>query len=643
MLSENFASKKPDEVKKIIGDKLIEILDLEELAPEFDEKQEHDFQFFFVGIYYLSFSSLVIFKNGAEANKDILARSKFKSVGDVPGFKDKELDLSRCYLLGGDFAKLADAALNLLGEIEESIQNFSVKSLIAKTTSSKAQKKLLNAEKADVRKRLNIKDKPLHTPELELTDEQKGFLFSGDFHNVAYARRMEYVFGKQLRYIRAADKWATYSKGIWTIESNARNSAIYPYTNQLAEALIECASNKKERQIAETFASTKKINMSIAQLKGLSSLFITYQDLNTHKNLLNCKNGVIDLQTKKLLPHAPEFLFTQMINAEYRAGYHNEIVDNFLKDIMPDDQTRAALLRFLGYGLTGEISEEKALFIHGGGGNGKGTLTKTLLRLLGTYATAFPIEGVLSRYQTRDANAATPAFNQLEFKRLAIAEEIPAGEKLNLAKFKLLTGGDPLPIRRLHEEFSVIEDPTHKMIFSGNHLPELDDTRDFGLNRRLSVIKFTQTFDAVNADIHLKDILSTPDALSGLLTLLVDNAAQWYQDGLINSAAMDLAKNEYLREQDFILEFIDEYCVVVANATIRLKEFTEKLRAESSVARTMTDRELNNALTKALSSLENVSKKKAHGVSKIFGLGWQSDESIDDQLGIPISPEDIPY
>jgi len=167
-------------------------------------------------------------------------------------------------------------------------------------------------------------------------------------------------------------------------------------------------------------------------------------------------------------------------------------------------------------------------FNSGSGGNGKGTLTKLVMSCLGDFAVSFPIEGILESGRFVDANAPTPAFNSLLFNRLAISEEIPAGKKLNAAKFKLLTGGDPLPIRHLYKEMTVIKDPTHTMIFSDNHLPELEDAHDPGILRRLLNINFTQSFIGDKCDETLKQRLLVPDSLNFFLTLLVQNATRLF-------------------------------------------------------------------------------------------------------------------
>ena len=452
-------------------------------------------------------------------------------------------------------------------------------------------------------------------------------LFGAPNDDLSNSRRIADVFQKELRYISDADKWLTFDGTVWNIGSNARNYPVYPFTARLADILKANARSDKERKIAIAFHNLKRVNPAISYLKNNALITITRKDLNTHKNLLNCLNGVVDLETKKLYPHNPELLLTQKARAEYRPDYYSDIVNKFFCDILPDEPTRRAFLRYLGYCLTGELDYENGLFIFGSGRNGKGATLQTMLYLLNDYATTIPIETILLRYKSRDPNAPTPSFNQLEYRRLAIADEIPAGEKLAADKFKQLTGADKINIRNLHEESRMLDNPMFKTIFSGNHLPEIEDPDDEGLNERLMVIKFEQSFMGNRRDPNLKKKLITPDALNGLLSLLVDNAAQSYKEGLIDSSAMQKAKNDYLQSQDFISDFINEYCVPVPTADIKFSEFLSQLRSFSSNAREMTDRALKDAVTKTLKKkFPNVTKRKKN-VIVLSGLGWLGRDS----------------
>ena len=458
--------------------------------------------------------------------------------------------------------------------------------------------------------------------EAGLSKDDWDFIFSGDPSDLDFARRLERFCGKNVRWLTDSEHWLIYKNGIW-LGASERNSAVSPLARQLSDSMIQNAQSKSERDLADKFKSSKKIGAAITLLKSCDSILITAKDLDNHNELFCVRNGVVNLQTGELFPLDPKFLITQQSPAIYRPGYRNPTVDNFLTSILPDVDTLAALIRFLGYAATGEVSEEKALFFYGGGGNGKGTLTRTLIILFGSYATTLKTGAVLLTSRIQDAGAATTELNPLENIRIAIVEELPQGGRLDVAKFKNLTGSDFIPIRKLHQEQIYIE-PHFSPILSGNYRPELSDTRDPGLLRRLMNIDFVQSFIGSQRDPYLKRKLAEPDALSGFLSLIVEDAIDWYRDGLLESSAMKQATHDFLHENDFIGEFIEEHCQRGANLSIPRKAFLERLKKEypAECLRQFSNRD--RALVEAIRRVEGVSYDNKSGVYKIKGIGWRT-------------------
>ena len=264
-----------------------------------------------------------------------------------------------------------------------------------------------------------------------LNNDNWDFIFSGDTSDLDFARRLERFCGKNVRWLTDSEHWLIYKNGIW-LTASERNSAVSPLVRQLSDAMIQNAQTKSERNLADKFKFSKKIGAAITLLKSCDSILITAKDLDNHNELFCVRNGVVNLQTGELYPLDPKYLITQQSPAIYRPGYRNPTVDNFLTSILPDMETLAALIRFLGYAATGEVSEEKALFFYGGGGNGKGTLTRTLIILFGSYATTLKTGAVLLIGRTQDAGAATTELNPLENIRIAIVEELPQGGRLSV-------------------------------------------------------------------------------------------------------------------------------------------------------------------------------------------------------------------
>ena len=453
-----------------------------------------------------------------------------------------------------------------------------------------------------------------------LTDEDWEFIFFGNASDLAFAIRLEKFCNDRVKWLTDSEHWLIFNGKIWQ-HGSEKNSCVSPLARKLAEAMTQNAESKVERDLADKFQSAKKIGSAITLLKSCDSILITADDLNRHNELFCVQNGVVNLQTGELYPLDPKYLITQQSPAIYRPGYHNPIVNNFLTSILPDEETRAALVRFIGYSATGEVIEERALFLYGGGGNGKGTLTKTLMYLFGNYATTLKTSAVLLTGRTQDAGAATTELNPLEFCRIAIVEELPQGGRLDVAKFKNLTGSDFIPIRKLHQEQINIE-PHFSPILSGNYRPELSDTRDPGLLRRLLNIDFTQSFIGNQRDPYLKKKLAEPDAQSGFLSLIVDAAVLWYRDGLLESSAMKQATHDFLYENDFIGEFIAEYCEREQNLSIPRKAFLERLKKEypAECLRQFSNRD--RALVDAIKRVEGLSYVNKGGTYRFKGIGW---------------------
>ena len=336
-------------------------------------------------------------------------------------------------------------------------------------------------------------------------------------------------------------------------------------------------------------------------------------------------------------------MITQQCRAACIKDAKSELVDGFFKSIMPDEQTRAGLLRWLGYCLSGEVSEEKFLIWTGHGSNGKSTLSKTILYMLGSYAVSLPPTALLrNRLKPFDANAATTAINALEKARFAISEELPSNSELDSALIKNLTGGDAVPLRQLYREKRDVE-PTFKINLASNFNPKLDNVADYGVLRRILQMPFNVQFGGANGlpiDFKLKEKLIQPDALSALLFMLVKEAVLWYNGGgLIISSLMDKARENTISESDFIADFIDngDKFVRVESASVKAKDFLDELKA----AYPAECRQFKRAdLIRLISNVGGVEYTVDNHNSRIFkGIGKLGDDTFD---GEPVKSADVP-
>lgn len=478
------------------------------------------------------------------------------------------------------------------------------------------------------------------------TPEERDFYFALDRSDLANARRLEKFCGDRVRWLTDAkdEHWLLYGNGVWQ-HSSDKNSAILPLATKLHDALQFHIDGAEDLKAAKCFRSSSRVNGAISLLKGCKSILITGEDLDKHSNLLCCLNGVVDLQDGKLYPHEPKYLITQQCRAAYFPNANSEIVNNFFRDIQPDEMTRAGLLRWLGYCLCAEVNEEKFMVWHGGGANGKGVLSATILELLGSYGVGLAPTALLKSNRPFDADKSTTALNGLELARFAISEEMPADGEFDVSLVKNLSGGDRINLRRLHAEYHSVK-PTAKLNLSGNYLPKIENIHDDGLLRRMVNMPFTVKFGTPEnpADHNLKKKMLAQDSLNALLSLLVSESIKRYRDGLIISPLMTKETKRHLEQNDFIADFIGDNYEYGTNLAVKAKDFIDELKREFPRE---TNRFKRADLINLVSNIDGVTYGVGRGHMRIFkGIGKAGAPRQQDMDfgGAPVAPDEaIPF
>ena len=113
------------------------------------------------------------------------------------------------------------------------------------------------------------------------------------------------------------------------------------------------------------------------------------------RDLVACRNGILNLKTRELLPHDPQFFTMNCMPLKYNPdALWSKRWLKFLEELWPttaqDDKTRKAnkmaqecLREIVGYGLTADTSQQKIFLIVGPKRGGKGTIVWVLRQLLG--------------------------------------------------------------------------------------------------------------------------------------------------------------------------------------------------------------------------------------------------------------------
>jgi putative DNA primase/helicase len=335
--------------------------------------------------------------------------------------------------------------------------------------------------------------------------------------------------------------------------------------------LVETKRNGSEVLLSDKLLAWARASESANRLgciagiaKNLTGAGLTVQPEQLDRNpfLINVLNGTLELIYERDAPepwarlhlrrHDPADLITRLMPVEFRPGVQCPIYDRFIARVQPEDDMRRFLHQWGGLSLTGDVGEQKLVFHHGKGANGKSTLVDTWATIAGDYSGTVPIETFLDQGRKRKGSDASPDLAALVGVRMLRTSEPEKGAKLAEALIKLATGGEPIPVRRLmRDPFDL--NPAFKMTISGNHRPSISGVDD-GIWRRVMLVPWNVQIPDAEKDRQLVDKMRRE--ASGILNRLLAGLIDWRLHGLQIPAIVRGATADYRDESDPLGRFL---------------------------------------------------------------------------------------
>jgi putative DNA primase/helicase len=256
---------------------------------------------------------------------------------------------------------------------------------------------------------------------------------------------------------------------------------------------------------------------------------------------------------------------------EYDPAAKCPLWETFLGRIMAGNERIIRFLqRAVGYSLTGLTREQLLFLLYGRGSNGKSTFLEVLRAIFGDYACQSEFATFLERRDDSIRNDVA----RLDGARLVTAIETERTRRLSEPLVKQLTGSDTVTARFLHQEFFEFK-PTFKLWLATNHKPTIQGT-DEGIWRRIRLIPFTVEIPAPERDLELGEKLLAES--SGIVRWAVEGCLEWQRHGLMAPPEVIAATTEYRTESDVLATFLDECCVVAADAKVTAGELYKLYR-----------------------------------------------------------------
>lgn len=304
-------------------------------------------------------------------------------------------------------------------------------------------------------------------------------------------------------------------------------------------------------------------------------------EFDTRTDLLNVRNGTLNLQTLELQKHDPNDMITKVAGCEYDPQAPCERWKAFLESTLitksgnPDDELITFLQRALGAALCCDTSLERFYLLVGPTRSGKSTFTETIIEVFGEYGATIQPETLA--VTKRNAGSASDDVARLEGVRLVVCPESEKSMLLDVARVKQWTGGDTITARRVYENERNFR-PYFTLCINTNHLPDVNDQTLFEGGRAV-VVPFTRHREPSERDPSLKADLRTPASLSGVLNWLVRGCSMRGEMGTTLPAACKEAGRMYETESDKVGLFIEERCTVGAGEESSGQEIYDSYRS----------------------------------------------------------------
>ncbi|MFJ7848148.1 phage/plasmid primase, P4 family [Peribacillus sp. NPDC097224] len=328
------------------------------------------------------------------------------------------------------------------------------------------------------------------------------------------------------------------------------NECFFLYENGVYQKIEEQQMKKKiQKHLLDEHSKSSHVRDSLEQLKNRVWYDGDLFDSPLLKNKINFRNGILNLTTREVEEHSPEFVTTIQINANYNESAACPIFHGFINGSLSGKDVLIAQ-ELMGYLLIPETVAEKAFILYGPGRTGKSTILKLIEHILG---------------KKNISNVALQDLSQ-QFKpslllgKLAnIYADLPNKALQDTGIFKTLVSGDTIVAEeKFRSPFSFSN--KSRLLFSCNELPANYVDRTDGFYRRLIILPFLKQVEVSKIDIALQAKLQNETdgivrwSLEGLERLIANN----YQ--FTKSDTTENLLSDYKKQSNNVIWYVSEFC-----------------------------------------------------------------------------------
>lgn len=341
----------------------------------------------------------------------------------------------------------------------------------------------------------------------------------------------------------------------YTFKTMKDNEVVYYYDINkgiyipFGETLI-----KEHTELLAPEIYTHKVVEVIQKIKRRT--FVDRDSFDSSMDIINVQNGLLDIRTKELSNHSPDFLSTIQLPVKFDPKAKCPNILRFLGQVLhPQDVFTA--LKLFGYILYRTAIYEKAVLLNGNGDNGKGVFIKLIEAFLGpNNCSHVPLQDL-----DKDRFSCAELFGKL----VNTFADLKSEKLIVTGSFKTLVSGDTVRAQKKYGQPFGFRNHA-KLIFSANKIPDSDD-KSYAYYKRWLILAFENVFQGDAKDTDLINKLTRPEELSGLLNLALIALRQLMKDGGFKDISIERVRKEYELNADTVKAFLDEKCVIDLTAS----------------------------------------------------------------------------
>lgn len=333
---------------------------------------------------------------------------------------------------------------------------------------------------------------------------------------------------------------------------------------------VDCSDGKKIGQIM-----TKMLPQLTAKKRKEVFEYISLSAPNKEEasvNLINFKNGILDLEKMKIYKHTPDIVIRNKINYDFvECKEPNELVDKFFMNFTVNDANLVQLIyEMIGYCFYRSMPFQKIFLLIGQGGNGKTTFLNLLEKIFSKANLAY--DDLKDLVENKHASV------DLVDKMANIADDCSKSYINDPSVIKKITGDGTIRVEKKYRDAYAAKIYC-KVIATFNEIPKINEN-SFAIQRRLCIIPLNANFvNMPDRDVNIGKKLSEKENVEYIIyKSIIAFKEVLKRNDFTEPESAKQALNEYMLDNNSVLQFVEE----VNSGEIEIYDFNKKMTIKAN-------------------------------------------------------------